>query len=80
MRLRTSAPSSAKLFAATHRRLLLLAEFGRSVELSVHRPQGLDQRWSGTAPDPRALGGRLEVGRRLTQHVSVWRGQVSCCT
>ena len=40
------------------------------------------RRWIGTAPDDRELGGRLEIGRRLSQHVTVsgqasWHGRRS---
>ena len=61
-----------QLFVATHLGPRWLID--RSTELSVLG--SARQRWVGTAPDNRALGARFEVGRRLSQHVTV-SGQAS---
>ena len=61
-----------QLFVATHLGPRWLID--RSTELSVLG--SARQRWIGTAPDNRELGARLEMGRRLSQHVTV-SGQAS---
>ncbi len=61
-----------QLFVATHLGPRWLID--RNTEVSVLG--SARQRWVGTAPDNRELGGRLEVGRRLSQHVTL-SGQAS---
>ena len=61
-----------QLFVATHLGPRWLID--RNTELSVLG--SARQRWIGTAPDSRELGGRLEFGRRLSQHVTL-TGQAS---
>ena len=61
-----------QLFVATHLGPRWLID--RSAELSVLG--SARQRWVGTVPDNRELGGRFEVGRRLSEHVTV-SGQAS---
>ena len=65
-----------QLFVATHLgpRLQVDGDTGLSVLASAR------QRWLGTAPDHRELGGRLEVNRRLGQSVTLganatWHGR-----
>ena len=61
-----------QLFVATHLGPRWLID--RSTELSVLG--SARQRWIGTVPDDRELGGRLEVGHRVSEHVTV-SGQAS---
>ena len=61
-----------QLFIGTHLGPRWLID--RDTELSVLG--SARQRWVGTAPDDRELGGRLEVGHRISQHVTV-AGQAS---
>ena len=61
-----------QLFVATHLGPRWLID--RSTELSVLG--SARQRWVGTVPDNRELGGRFEVGHRVSEHVTV-SGQAS---
>ena len=61
-----------QLFVATHLGPRWLID--RSTQLSVLG--SARQRWIGTAPDSRELGGRFEIGHRLSQRVTV-SGQAS---
>ena len=61
-----------QLFVGTHLGPRWLID--RDTELSVLG--SARQRWVGTAPDDRELGGRLEIGHRISRHVTV-AGQAS---
>ena len=61
-----------QLFVGTHLGPRWLVD--RDTELSVLG--SARQRWIGTAPDDRELGGRFEIGHRISRHITV-AGQAS---